>query len=228
MIVGDETYDPDDFMVKFYVDGNGTITSDNRGALAFFNDSSSKGGPTGLSGWGRSIALGREGYAHAHIGIAGTGSGASSFEHFYIGVDESSVSPWNDGHLVNGCMAGGKNYLHINVNGDVEPCVFVHFAADNIKEKSLAEVVTSPFFMAFRKRQPYTDNHLRPCSIIDCPQVLRDIVAETGAYPTHSGAETIVTTLAKQIDAYSCAYKKIADKAWEEEYTVDEEKQAVG
>jgi len=44
---------------------------------------------------------------------------------------------WNDGNLVNGCMAGGKNYLHINVNGDVEPCVFVHFAADNIKEKSL-------------------------------------------------------------------------------------------
>ncbi|GAG96337.1 unnamed protein product, partial [marine sediment metagenome] len=44
---------------------------------------------------------------------------------------------WNDGPLVNGCMAGGKNYLHINVNGDVEPCVFVHFAVDNIKEKSL-------------------------------------------------------------------------------------------
>ena len=131
---------------------------------------------------------------------------------------------WNDGHLVNGCMAGGKNYLHINVNGDVEPCVFVHFAADNIKEKSLPEVITSPFFMAFRKRQPFTDNHLRPCSIIDNPQVLRDIVAETGAYPTHSGAETIVTSLAKQIDAYSCAYKKIADKAWEEEYTTDEEK----
>jgi len=42
---------------------------------------------------------------------------------------------WNDGNLVQGCMAGGKNYLHINVDGDVEPCVFVHFAADNIKEK---------------------------------------------------------------------------------------------
>ncbi|MDZ7836561.1 MAG: SPASM domain-containing protein [Actinomycetota bacterium] len=45
-------------------------------------------------------------------------------------------------------MAGGKNYLHVNVNGDVEPCVFVHFAADNIKEKSLEEVLTSDFFMA--------------------------------------------------------------------------------
>ena len=134
---------------------------------------------------------------------------------------------WNDGNLVNGCMAGGKNYLHINVNGDVEPCVFVHFAADNIKEKSLAEVITSPFFMAFRKRQPFNENHLRPCSIIDNPHVLRDIVAETGAYATHDGAETVVTDLAKQLDAYSCAYGKIADKVWNEEYVPDEEKQAV-
>lgn len=132
---------------------------------------------------------------------------------------------WNDGNLVNGCMAGGKNYLHINVNGDVEPCVFVHFASDNIKEKSLAEIVTSPFFMAFRKRQPFNENHLRPCSIIDNPHVLRDIVAETGAYATHSGAEGIVTDLAKQLDAYSCEYGKIADRVWEEEYKPKEEKE---
>lgn len=131
---------------------------------------------------------------------------------------------WNDGNLVNGCMAGGKKYLHINVNGDVEPCVFVHFAVDNIKEKGLAEVITSPFFMAFRDRQPFNENHLRPCSIIDNPHVLRDIVAETGSYATHSGAEGIVTNLAKQLDAYSCDYGKIADKVWKEEYKPGDEK----
>jgi len=130
---------------------------------------------------------------------------------------------WNDGPLVNGCMAGGKNYLHINVNGDVEPCVFVHFAADNIKEKSLAEVITSDFFMGFRKRQPYTENHLRPCSFLDNPWVLRDIVAETNAYPTHEGAETLITDLADSLDKYAAEYKVIADKAWKEEYQPEEE-----
>ena len=130
---------------------------------------------------------------------------------------------WNDGNLVNGCMAGGKNYLHINVNGDVEPCVFVHFAADNIKEKSLPEVLTSPFFMGFRKRQPFNENHLRPCSIIDNPHVLREIVAETGAYPTHPGAESVITDLAKQLDDYSCSYGRIADKVWNEEYVPKED-----
>jgi len=131
---------------------------------------------------------------------------------------------WNDGPLVNGCMAGGKNYLHVNVNGDVEPCVFVHFAADNIKEKSLIDILTSDFFMAFRKRQPYTENHLRPCSIIDNPYILRDIVAETGAYPTHEGAETIISCLAGPLDKYASDYKKIADKVWEEEYVPQEDK----
>lgn len=130
---------------------------------------------------------------------------------------------WNDGNLVHGCMAGGKNYLHVNANGDVEPCVFVHFAADNIKEKSLKEILTSPFFMAFRKRQPYTDNFLMPCSIIDNPHILREIVEETGAYPTHKGAETIITTLAEQLDAYSEEWGKYANKAWESEYVQSDE-----
>jgi len=125
---------------------------------------------------------------------------------------------WNDGPLVHGCMAGGKNYLHVNVNGDVEPCVFVHFAFDNIKEKSLTEVLTSDFFMAFRKRQPYTPNHLSPCCIIDNPHVLREIVAETGAHPTHDGAENVVTYHAKALDEYAAKYKEISNVAWEKEY----------
>ncbi|MGB9597721.1 MAG: radical SAM/SPASM domain-containing protein, partial [Candidatus Poribacteria bacterium] len=41
---------------------------------------------------------------------------------------------WNDGPLVGGCIAGGRRYFHINSKGDVEPCVFAHFAVDNIKD----------------------------------------------------------------------------------------------
>lgn len=134
---------------------------------------------------------------------------------------------WNDGPLVHGCMAGGKNYMHVNVNGDVEPCVFIHFAVDNVKDKSLTEIITSDFFRLFRKKQMQTDNHLRPCCIIDNPHVLREAVAEAGAYITHDGAETMVTTLAKSLDEYGAKYKKIADKAWIEEYLPKEEKKVV-
>ena len=33
---------------------------------------------------------------------------------------------WNDGDAVGGCIAGGRGYCHINANGDVEPCAFIH------------------------------------------------------------------------------------------------------
>jgi MoaA/NifB/PqqE/SkfB family radical SAM enzyme len=52
---------------------------------------------------------------------------------------------WNDGPFVGGCIAGGRRYIHINHKGDVEPCAFVHFAVDNIKNKSLIEALQSPF-----------------------------------------------------------------------------------
>ena len=42
---------------------------------------------------------------------------------------------WNDGEYVGGCIAGGRRYCHINANGDVEPCAFVHYSDSNIREK---------------------------------------------------------------------------------------------
>jgi hypothetical protein len=125
---------------------------------------------------------------------------------------------WNDGILTNGCMAGGHEYFHVISTGDVEPCVFCHFAADNVKEKSLKEVLDSPFFKAFRTRRPYNDNLLRPCTIIDNPNILREVVAEGGAHPTHVGSESVITTLAPALDKYAKEYGEVADKAWREEY----------
>jgi len=125
---------------------------------------------------------------------------------------------WNDGILTNGCMAGGHNYLHIISTGDAEPCVFCHFAADNIKEKSLKEVLQSRFFKAFRERRPYNDNLLLPCTIIDNPFILREAVKEGGAHPTHPGSDSIITTLAPALDVYAERYGRVADRAWENEY----------
>lgn len=99
---------------------------------------------------------------------------------------------WNDGHLTGGCIAGGRYYFHINAAGDVEPCAFAHFAVDNIMNKSLLEVFRSPLFQAYQRRQPFNDTHWAPCPIIDAPAALREIVAETGARPTHPGAESLL------------------------------------
>ncbi len=125
---------------------------------------------------------------------------------------------WCDGPLVGGCLAAGRQYLHINQNGDVEPCVFVHFAVDNIKEKSLSEVLESDFFRSIRERAPYHPNLLRPCMVIDHPYVLRECVERCGARPTHPEAEGIITDLAPDLDRYGEEYGRLADPIWEERY----------
>jgi len=125
---------------------------------------------------------------------------------------------WNDGPYVEGCIAGGRMYFHINAKGDVEPCVYTHIAVDNIKNKSLREVLDSPLFRAVRRRQPHNCNHLRPCMIIDNPHVMREIIAEVKPYFTHPGAEEIYTTRSKEMDQYAERFGRFADKIWEEEY----------
>jgi len=84
----------------------------------------------------------------------------------------------NDGEYVGGCIAGGRNYCHINANGDVEPCVFIHYSGANIKEKSLLECLKQPLFMAYRDGQPFNKNHLRPCPMLENPELLQRMVKE--------------------------------------------------
>jgi MoaA/NifB/PqqE/SkfB family radical SAM enzyme len=125
---------------------------------------------------------------------------------------------WNDGPHVQGCIAGGRRYFHINANGDVEPCVYTHVAMHNIKDVSLAEALGSPLFRAIRRRQPHNQNHLRPCMIIDNPHIYREVIEEAKPYFTHKGAEEIVTTMKGELDAYAARFATFADRVWREEY----------
>jgi len=110
---------------------------------------------------------------------------------------------WNDGPHVDGCIMGGKRYFHVNVNGDVEPCVFAQFTVDNVKDKPLVECLRSPFFQEFRKRQPFSKDLRRPCAIIDNPQVLRECVAKGCARPSYADNAKLLTDLAPDLDAYA-------------------------
>ena len=121
----------------------------------------------------------------------------------------------NDGEFVQGCIAGGRRYLHINANGDVDPCVFVHFSDSNIHEKTLLECLQSPLFMAYHDGQPFNDNMLRPCPMLENPQLLREMVERTGAHSTNlEGAET-VEELCGRCDAYAEHWRPVADDLWD-------------
>ncbi len=147
-------------------------------------------------------------------------------------IDFRSTKPmvmvdfWNDGPLISGCIAGGRKYFHVNANGDIEPCVFCHFAVDNIRRTTLREALKSPLFRAIRSRQGAHENLLRTCMLIDHPEVGRELFASDGAYPTHAGAAEIFTDLSGPLDDYAGRYAEIADRAWEKEFcgTADPEK----
>ena len=127
------------------------------------------------------------------------------------------VDFWNYGVLTGGCIAGGKLYFHVNHRGDVEPCIFCHFATHNINQCSLAEALASPFFKGIRENQPFSYNTLRPCPMIDHPQVMWSIIQQHGARPTHPGAEKMFTTLASDMEKYSDGVRDIMDDVWDNE-----------
>jgi MoaA/NifB/PqqE/SkfB family radical SAM enzyme len=130
---------------------------------------------------------------------------------------------WNDGPVVGGCIAGGRKYFHINANGDVEPCVFCHFATHNIRTSSLQDAVSSPMFRSIRCQLPAYENLLRPCTIIDKPDISRNAISKHHAYFTHDGAEVIYENLARDIDQYTKKYADIADTLWEKYFKKREE-----
>lgn len=125
---------------------------------------------------------------------------------------------WNDAPMVGGCIAGGHYYFHINAKGDVEPCIFIHLAKDNIREKSLREAINSPFFKSIRSQQPFSHNMLRPCMIIDHPQILRDFYKEHQPYPTDCEECGLVTSLARELDRYAQESARVLDPVWCREY----------
>jgi len=121
---------------------------------------------------------------------------------------------WNDGEYSEGCLAGGRRYLHINANGDMEPCAFIHYSDSNIREKTLLEALRSPLFMGYRKGQPFNENHLRPCPLLDNPEALTEIVEISGAHSTDLQNPEDVRELTDKCKPAADIWADVADDIW--------------
>lgn len=121
----------------------------------------------------------------------------------------------NDAEYVGGCIAGGRRYLHINANGDIDPCVFIHYSDSNIREKSLLDALRSPIFMAYHDGQPFNENMLQPCPMLENPEKLRKMVEKTGAHSTDLQSPESAEHLCAKCDAYAENWKPVAKELWE-------------
>ncbi len=122
----------------------------------------------------------------------------------------------DDAEYVGGCIAGGRNYFHINSEGDMEPCVFIHFSDSNIKNKTLLEGLQSPLFMAYYHNQPFNDNHLRPCPMLENPEFIRQMVNQTKAASTDLVEKESVEELTAKTEKFAEEWKPVAEKLWSE------------
>ena len=122
----------------------------------------------------------------------------------------------NDAEYVGGCIAGGHRYLNINANGDIDPCVFIHYSDSNIREKSLLETLRSPMMMAYHDNQPFNENMLRPCPMLENPEKLRAMVANAGAHSTDLQSPESAEHLCSKCDQYAKSWQPVADQLWKE------------
>ena len=120
----------------------------------------------------------------------------------------------DDGEYVGGCIAAGRNYFHINSAGDIEPCVFIHYSDTNIRTHTLLEALKSPLFTAYYKGQPFNDKHLRPCPLLENPELLRKIVKESGAHSSDLLNKEDVDELCDKCVDFANEWAPRAEKLW--------------
>lgn len=125
---------------------------------------------------------------------------------------------WNDGEFVKGCIAGGRSYLHINANGDIEPCAFIHYSDSNIREKTLLEAYQSPLFMQYHDNQPFNDNMLMPCPVLDNTGKLAEMVHVCGAHSTDLKSPENVDEYCEKCRSAAEKWKPVADRIWHESH----------
>ena len=123
---------------------------------------------------------------------------------------------WNDGEYVDGCVAGGRFYLHINANGDIEPCAFIHYSDSNIRTHTLLEAYKSPLFMQYRANQPFNPNHLRPCPLLDNSERLAAMVDASKAKSTDMVNPEDVHDLMKKTVPAAEKWAPVANELWVE------------
>ena len=82
------------------------------------------------------------------------------------------------------CYAAGRGFVHINAQGDMEPCPFAQMASHSIKEMSLKEALDGPFFKHIRSNPKLTKRPEVGCSIFENREELMKSSEKLGIYST--------------------------------------------
>ena len=80
--------------------------------------------------------------------------------------------------------------------------------------------------MAYHDGQPFNDNMLRPCPMLENPEKLREMVTASGAKSTDLQSPESVEHLCSKCDNYAANWKPEADALWAELQEQKQERKA--
>ena len=95
--------------------------------------------------------------------------------------------------------------------------MFIHYSNANIHNVSLLDALRSPLFMKYYEGQPFNDNYLKPCPMLENPDVLPKMVAETGAMSTDLVEKESPEQLREKTRAAAEAWAPVADRIWNDQ-----------
>lgn len=84
------------------------------------------------------------------------------------------------------CQSAGCGFIHINADGFAEPCPFSHYAADNIKEKSFAEILQSKFLSDIRSLVKGRENPTKSCLLFQLEENVSQIALQNAGFCTEN------------------------------------------
>jgi MoaA/NifB/PqqE/SkfB family radical SAM enzyme len=78
-----------------------------------------------------------------------------------------SQFPDDEYGLENRCSGAGRTSLHINSQGDIEPCPFMPITHENIRHGGLLAACQSPFLRAIREQPELLQRHHYACALYE-------------------------------------------------------------
>ena len=83
-----------------------------------------------------------------------------------------------DEKLVGGCLAAGRGFIHISTDGNAEPCPFSPFSDMNLKERSILDVLKSPFFEKLQKSEFLMGEHDGGCVLFSQEEQVKKMLSQ--------------------------------------------------
>jgi MoaA/NifB/PqqE/SkfB family radical SAM enzyme len=142
------------------------------------------------------------------------------------------VDFWNGGPMSAGCISAGRpgGYFNIDWNGDIQPCVFVPFAVDNIYKvyesgRELTSVLDNPLFVDWRRWQREyqgnggltpTQNLFMPCPMRDHFDVASTLLTRHKIRPANTEAAEAIksATYKTSMLEYDRQLSELLDPIW--------------